>query len=415
VSENLILKNARVIDRDGEVRVDIAISDGRFAEIAADIAGNAETFDCEDCLVVPGFVESHIHLDKSCLLERCTSQEGTLQEAIREVAAAKRDFTVADVYARGQRTLERAIVNGTTHMRTHVEVDPVVGLTSFEAIKALKRDYAWAVDLEICVFPQDGMLNNPGTEELMIAALRDGADLVGGCPYTDSDPAGQISRVFEIAREFDVDIDFHLDFDIKPEGLTLFNVCEVTERFGWGGRVTIGHVSKLSALPPEDLAKASKRLASAGVSLTVLPATDLFLMGSDHDHNVPRGVVPVARVAAQGVTSALSTNNVLNPFTPFGDCSLLRMANLYANIGQIGTRQGHRDCLAYVTDAPARLMRLEDYGIAVGNPADLVLLDCASSEAAVREIADPLAGFKAGRRTFTRSRPSVHSPDVDLD
>lgn len=225
MSLDLVLRNARVPDGDGEVSVDIGIRDGRFAEVAAAISSEALSVDCGNSLVVPGFVESHIHLDKSCLLDRCRTDEGTLDEAIREVAAAKRGFTVEDVYSRAQRTLERAILNGTTRMRTHVEVDPVVGLKGFEAIAVLKRDYAWAVDLSICVFPQEGLLNNPGTEDLLVSALDAGADLIGGCPYTDRDPVAQIDRIFELARRFDVDIDFHLDFDINPDGVAGLREC----------------------------------------------------------------------------------------------------------------------------------------------------------------------------------------------
>ena len=288
--------------------------------------------------------------------------------------------------------------------------DYPIGAKSIEAVLPLIDEYRWAIDLEICVFPQEGLLDNPGTDALMVDALSRGARVVGGCPYTDSDPRGQIERVFAMAREFDVDIDFHLDFDTNPRAMTVGDVCELTERFGWGGRVAIGHVSKLSALPRARLQEVATRLSDAGVAVTVLPSTDLFLMGADRDHDVVRGVAPVHRLLADGVNCALSTNNVLNPFTPFGDCSMVRMANLYANIGQIGTRDGMRDCLDMVTVRPARLMRLDDYGIAVGNPADLVVLDCRSPEAAVQELATPLCGFKNGRRTFTRTPAQLHRP-----
>jgi cytosine deaminase len=160
-------------------------------------------------LVLAGFVETHIHLDKSCILDRCRSQHGTLKEAIGEVAAAKRAFTEDDAYSRARRTLEKAILSGTMHMRTHVEVDPRVGLRGFNAIRRLKRDYAWAIDIEICVFPQDGPLNDPGTEEFLVAACEAGADLIGGCPYTDSDPHGHVARIFALAGRFGLDIDFH--------------------------------------------------------------------------------------------------------------------------------------------------------------------------------------------------------------
>jgi len=405
---DLILRNARIAGDEGRC-VDIAIRDGRFAAVAADLAADGPEQDVAGRLVVPGFVETHIHLDKSCILDRCAS-DGTLAEAIAGVAAAKTAFTEQDVYDRASRTLERAIAQGTMHIRTHVEVDPRIGLRSFAAIRQLKADYAWAVDLEICVFPQEGLLNDPGTEELLVVALEQGADLIGGCPYTDSNPHGQIDRIFAIARDHDIDIDFHLDFDIDPARMDLDEVCRQTERNTMGGRVAVGHVTKLSALPPDRLTTVARRLADAGVAVTVLPATDLFLMGRGHTHNVPRGVTHAHILLQHGVTCSLSTNNVLNPFAPFGDASLVRMANLYANIAQIGSRTGMADCLDMVTRQPAQLVNKADYGIAPGNPADLVVLDCHDRAQAVAELAQPLFGLKRGRRSFTRALPQLHRP-----
>lgn len=405
----LILKNA-VLTNGYPSNSDIGVANGMIVAIEPELDADTEILDLEGKLVVPGFVESHIHLDKACILDRCASEEGTLDEAIREVSAAKKNFTVDDIRARAVRILEKCILQGTTRVRAHLEVDPVIGLKSIEAVLPLVRQYAWALDLEICVFPQEGLLNNPGTDALMVQAMRHGARVVGGCPYTDSNPRGQIERLFEMAREFDADLDFHLDFDTNPEGMTVGDVCELTETFGYGGRVAIGHVSKISALPADELRAVGNRLANAGVAVTVLPSTDLYLMGSDRDHNVVRGVAPVHRLVEHGVNCALSTNNVLNPFTPFGDCSMIRMANLYANIGQIGSSAGLQHCMKMVTCAPARLMRIDDYGIAVGNPADLIVLDCPSDIAAIQELAVPLLGFKSGRRTFTRNAAQLHRP-----
>jgi cytosine/creatinine deaminase len=151
----------------------------------------------------------------------------------------------------------------------------------------------------------------------------------------------------------------------------------------------------------------AKRLADTGVAVTVLPATDLFLMGRDHDHNIPRGVTPAHRLLDSGVACSIASNNILNPFTPFGDCSLPRMANLYANIAQIGRPAELASCLDMVTTLPAKLMNLRDYGIKVGNPADFVVLDCKSPTAAVAEIVRPLFGMKNGRRTFVCPPPKL--------
>jgi cytosine/creatinine deaminase len=406
---DLVLRQTRLIES-GQALVDIGIANGRIVEIAADIAADAPEERLDGRLTIAGFVETHIHLDKSCILDRCEGTQGTLEEAIAAVAAAKRAFTQADIHARARKTLEKAIVQGTTRMRTHVEVDPRVGLKGFEAVRALKRDYAWAIDLQICVFPQEGLTNDPGTEELLLEACEQGADLVGGCPYTDTDPATHIARIFDIARRFDLDIDFHLDFDIDPSWMHLDEVCRQTDAHRWGGRVAVGHVTKLSAVDHARLAAIGRRLADAGVAVTVLPSTDLFLMGRAHAHHVPRGVAPAHRLIGHGVTCSLATNNVLNPFTPFGDCSLIRMANLYANVAQIGRAADLAGCLDMVTTLPARLMNIADYGVAVGHPADLVVLDSHDPAMAVAELAQPLFGLKRGRRSFSRAAAVLHHP-----
>lgn len=408
MSLDFILRNAQLVS--APPPVDIAVAAGRIVAMAPRLSCDAPEVDAGGRLVIAGFVDTHIHLDKSCILGRCTCQDGTLAEAIAQTAAAKREFTEDDVYDRGRRTLEKAILHGTTRMRTHVEVDPRIGLTSFKALARLKRDYAWAIDLQLCVFPQEGLLNDPGAEDLLIEACRDGADVIGGCPYTDTTPHGQIARIFAIAREFDIDIDFHLDFDLDPTWMHLDEVIRQTVAHGYGGRVAVGHVTKLSALPAAALADVAKRLADAGVAVTVLPSTDLFLMGRGQDFGTPRGVAPAHRLGAAGVTCSLATNNVLNPFTPFGDASLLRMANLYANIAQLGRPVDLAHCLDMVTALPAKLMNLTDYGIAIGNPADLVLLDGEDAAMATAEIAPVLMGFKAGRRTFTRAAAKLHRP-----
>ena len=148
---------------------------------------------------------------------------------------------------------------------------------------------------------------------------------------------------------------------------------------------------------------------SAGVAVTVLPATDLYLMGRDATHLVPRGLTVAHRLVERGVVCSVATNNVLNPFTPFGDASLLRMANFYANVAQAGV--GEFDaCLDLVTNLPARLMNLRDYGIAPGNPADLIVLDTASGAGAIAELPDVLMGFKNGRQVFERQKAVLLRP-----
>src|SRR6195256_6120914 len=404
---DLIFRRAATLSSD--TPVDIGVSDGRIAAIAPRLESQAPEIHVDGRLVLPGFVDTHIHLDKACLLGRCGHDHGSVSEAIAAVAAMKRDFTVEDVYARGARVIERAIVHGTTRMRTHVEIDPRIALRGFEAVKALKRDYAWAIELSICVFPQEGLTNDPGAEELLIAALRDGGEAIGGCPYMDTDPNAQIEKPFDLAQEFAVDVDLHLDFDLDPSWWHMEEVCRQTERRNYHGRVAIGHASKLSALPPESLKAATERLAKAGVAVTVLPATDLYLMGRDATHNTPRGLTVAHKLVENGVLCSVATNNVLNPFTPFGDASLLRMANFYANVSHAGLSEFDA-CLDLVTDLSARLMNLRDYGITTATPADLIILDTDSGPNAIAELPDVLMGFKNGRQVFERKSAVLMRP-----
>ncbi|MFJ2324662.1 amidohydrolase family protein [Pseudomonas sp. NPDC087690] len=381
---------------------ELFVENGYFVDRFSATVSPWQTLDLQGRLVLPGLIESHIHLDKACIMQRCHLQEGTLAEAVAQTRAAKAEFTEDDVYQRGAQVLDKAIVQGTTHMRTHVELDPQIGLTGFNAIRRLQADYAWAISLEICVFPQEGLLNNPGTEALLCQALESGATVLGGCPYMDSDPHGQIQRLFELAVRYDCDLDLHLDFDLNSEGMTVMEVARCTQLHGWGGRVTIGHATKLSTLPREPLTVLALHLAKAGVQVTCLPSTDLFLLGREAFHNKPRGLAPLAHLHACGVRCSVSTNNIGNPFTPYGDASLIRQANLFANVSQMGTVAELLQCLAWVSSESAALLRLKDYGVRPGCRADFIVFDAPSPAAVIAEISAPLMGFKGGRQTFSR-------------
>jgi cytosine deaminase len=408
---DLVIRNAKLAsDPDGPT-IDIGVEAGRIVTLERGIEAEAERFDAGGRLVCTGLIESHIHLDKSCIWDRCEPETERRSTAMRRVSEVKHTFTVEDVRERARRTLEKCIKHGATRMRTHVEVDPRVGMRGFEGVQSLIADYRWAIDMELCVFPQEGLTDNPGTDELLVEGLRRGARVIGAAPNYDRDHAGQIRRVFELAREFDVDIDMHLDVGAAPEDMDIHLVCELTERHRLGGRVTVGHATKLSTMPIADLKALARRIADAGVAVTVLPATDLFVMGRDREFNVPRGLADANLLVEHGVNCSLSTNNVLNPFTPYGDGSLIRMANLHANVLQVSHAHRLRECFAMLTDRSARILNLKDYGIAVGNPADLVVIDATTPEQAVQEICQPLVVFKRGRRTVTRPHAELHRPE----
>jgi cytosine deaminase len=407
---DLIVRNARLSDRPAGELVDIGIEGGRIIAIERGLAAEAAVYDAKGRLACPGLIETHIHLDKSRIIDRCAPQERSRLSPVTSVKPVKKSMTVEDVRARAERTLQECIKHGTTRMRTQVEVDPGIGMRGFEGVQSLIVDYKWAIDIEICVFPQEGLINYPGTEELLIEGLRRGARVLGGAPRYDTDEAGQIRRIFELAREFDVDIDIHLDVGPTAEGMNIYLVRELTEKFRRGGRVVVGHMAKLSLLPPGEVAALARSLADTGVAVTVLPTTDLFLMGRNRDHAVVRGVADANLMCEHGVTCSLSSNNILNPATPYGDCSLIRMANLYANVLQIDRPNELRQCFEMLTARSARLLNLRDYGFAPGLPADIVIIDAQSPEQAIAEIAQPLAVFKHGKQTVDWPAPSLLRP-----
>lgn len=407
----LVIRN--VLLEGGNSAVDVAVRGGKISAIGADLPSGSEDMNGNGVLLVPGFVESHLHLDKACILDRCRNETGTLEGAISSVAEAKKGFSEDDVYDRGRKVLEKAIVQGTNAIRTHVEIDPGIGLKGFHAIRQLKQDFAWALDLQICVFPQEGLLNNPGTAELLEGALSGGADLLGGCPYTDSDPNGQIACLFAMARRHDVDLDFHLDFDLDPSWRHLDEIARQTLAFDWQGRVAIGHVTKLSTLSRKDLLEAVRILKTAEIALTVLPSTDLFLMGRESESLVPRGVAPAHVFHQHGVCCTVATNNVLNPFTPYGDCSLPRMANLYANVHQLGSPEDLEACFDMVTAAPRRLIN-KAHGIEVGEDATFVALPALNGNQIVSEIVRPVWGMKNGKFTFEQAPARLMEPSAEV-
>ncbi len=399
---DLILRECRLPDGG---TADIGCRQGRIAAIGHLSGQSAQrVLRCQGRAVTPGLVESHIHLDKALLSERAPSTEGTLAEAIRVTGVAKRAFTVEDIRARARTVLDLAVRQGTTAMRSHVEVDPLVGLKGLEALLPLKTEYAPALDLQLCAFAQEGILQAPGTEALLAEALGRGADLVGGCPYNDTDPEAHIDIVFRLAARFGTDADFHVDFFDEPQHLHVRAIAERTRRLGFQGRVALGHCTELAALPPADLAPILAQLADAGLGVIVLPATDLYLMGRHDERNVRRGLAPVKRLLAAGIPVAAATNNVRNAFTPVGNANLPLMGFLLAVGAHLGTARDLRSALAMLTEHPARILRLRDYGLAVGCRADLVVWETEHAEDVVTALAPPRLAVKAGRISVEHER-----------
>ena len=409
---DLIIRNARLSGAGADnPTVDIGVRGGIIVAVGPNLAGDGPEHDARGKLVSPGLIESHFHLDKAMIIDRVPMQpDRMVRDHMKRTASIKHTFTAEDIYARAEATIKQCLLHGVTHMRTQVEVDPNVGLLGFEVIEQLRKDYAWAIDIQPCVFLQEGWTDVPGADENLVHCLDRGAPVVGGGIRYDKDGPGQIRRVFELAQHYDVDVDFHLDGGHDVKNPDYPQVCEITDRIRWQGRVAFGHGSRFSCMPVKEQAAVGKRLGESGVSLAVLPATDLFNSGRHMEHSVMRGVTDANTLIEHGANCTLSTNNVLNPFTPYGDCSLTRVANLYANVVQ---RYGPKDlgvCFEMITDRAAKVMRLTDYGIEAGKAADLVVWNEELPSDVIAKCALPLAGFKRGRRIFLRELPTLQRP-----
>ena len=406
MAADLVLRGAQLPDRHGPV--DIVIQDGVIADLGT--AGGMlarETIDLAGRVVTPGLVEAHIHLDKALLDDRIVATTGTLAEAIRVTSEAKRAFTVDDIRARARRALDLAVRAGTTAMRTHVEVDPIVGLAGMEAVLPLRDEYRGALDLQVCAFAQEGIVKAPSTEGLLRRALTMGADLVGGCPYNDTDGAEHVRIIFALASAFGVDADFHVDFADEPEHLHIRNVAAETVRTGWRGRVAVGHLTELAAVPPYQQGELVAEIAAAGIGVIVLPMTDLYLMGRRDELNVRRGLAPIRRLLDGGVRVALASNNLRNPFTPVGTADLVDLASVAAVAAHMGTPADLRRLLNTITVHPAAILRLPDYGLDRGCRADLVAWDCERVEDIVAARPPRALVVKRGRVTVQYERRVV--------
>jgi cytosine deaminase len=411
---DLIITNALL--NEYQEAVHIAVKNGRISELVNPNDVDTEVsrsllaekiYDANHQFVCSGFYESHIHLDKACILDRCTIEEGTLDEAVAETGKAKKEFTEKDVFTRASYVIEKAIKKGTMGLRTFVETDSKTELRSFEAIKKVREKYAFAIDIEICAFAQEGLTQEMKTHKLLDEALQNGANLVGGCPYKDEDPEKHIEMIFDLAQKHNVNVDFHLDFDLDPNHSSIPKVVEETIKRNYQGRVSIGHVTKLTAMSREQRKTMAQLLNEGGITLTVLPATDIFLNGRNEDSLTPRGMVNANELNKHRVSTTISSNNILNAFTPFGDASLVRMANLYANVTQLSKDQAIEEVFDMITKNAAQLLSMQ-VTIESGAPANFVVLEAKSAIDVIREIAQPLAGFKNGKQTFSNKKAKIY-------
>jgi cytosine deaminase len=400
---DLLVKGARVWD-DRDL-VNIAVTGGTIEAVESGIDGDAaRVIDAQGKAVLPGFLEPHLHLDKALLYRRQPARDGTLEEAIRLTGRLKAEQQREDVLQRSRAVLDMAVRSGTTAIRAQPDVDPIQGLIGVETALALASEYSGLLDLQVVAFPQEGIFKAPGTLELMEDAMRMGASVVGGCPYNEvswEDTKRHVDLVFEVAQRFGAPVDMHADFadDTSNQRFAALGyIAERTIATGYQGRVSLGHVTSLASLTPEEAKPVIDLVAQAGISIITLPATDLYLGGRNDRANVRRGVTPVHLLRDSGVNVAFSSNNIRNAFTPFGKADPLQIGSLLAHVGQFGTPHSQAEILRMATHDAARAMGFDgSYGIGAGKQADFMICDSPLVADVLLDIPVRLYVVKRGR------------------
>src|ERR1700674_510900 len=387
MTPEILVKNVALLG--AESLCDIGIANGHFVSIgqctASPIA--ALTLDAEGRMAIPGFVEPHIHLDKALISERApVNVSGTLTEAIEILWKIKRNYTVDEIADRASRVLARALENGVSKLRTHVDVDPIGGTRPTEGLIRARERFRDLIDIQIVAFPQEGIIKSPGTEALMRQVMKRGVDVVGGMPFNEASPQDSrrhIEIVFEIAREFDADIDMHVDETDDPAARTLEVLAELTIANGWQGRVTAGHTCALASYPRDYADHVIDRLRQANVSMIANPATNLMLQGRLDDYPKRRGVTQVKELLAAGVNVACGQDCVHDTFYPFGQNDPLEIAFLLCHASQMSQPAEILTVMDMVTNNAAKALRAPDFRVAVGAVADLVVLDARDAREAL--------------------------------
>jgi cytosine deaminase len=300
--------------------------------------------------------------------------------------------------------MELAVRHGCTSMRAHVEVDAFVELRGVEALQRVQTDLAGVLDLQLIAFAQEGIFHDDVTQPLLREALKAGLPTLGGCPYMDRDQRAHIDWFFDTAQAFGVALDFHADSSDDPALLTSDYIAEQTIARGLQGRVTLGHLCMLDVLEPDHRARVIDGLREARIHVISLPATEMHVKGRTDVTRTWRGVTRIGELRQAGVNVSISTNNIVNPFTPYGHPDLLRQALVTAMAAHLGNLDQMAWLLELITTNPARAIGLDGYGLAEGCRADLVVLDARDPAQAITEQSEKLYVIKAGRVVARNTR-----------
>lgn len=384
-----VIRNVRLRGRDGNF--DVAIEGESIAAVEPEYEGAADReYDGEERLLVPGFVNAHMHLDKCRLGEVMRPNASqTLQEAIYITWDHKRTYSVEEIADRATPVVESAIVNGTTAMRGFADVDTIGGLTPVEGLLELKRRFEGRITMEVVAFPQEGIIHDPGCDKLMEEAMAVGADVVGGLPWyerLDRDVHAHVDFCFELAQRTQKDIHMLVDDTDNPNSRSLEYLAVRTLEEGYGGRVTASHCGALAAYDDTHAEKVIGLVEEAGVSISSNTHVSLVMAGRNDRRRVRRGATRVKELLDAGVNVLSSQDDVNDPYYPFGRPDQIEVGQYTAHVAHLTYPAELETVFDMISVNAARAMRMQGYGIEPGNRADLVLIDAGSVAEALRMV-----------------------------
>ncbi|MEI7024282.1 amidohydrolase family protein [Paenibacillus sp. y28] len=341
----------------------------------------SQMIDAQGRILLPGFVDMHMHLDKATSLRTVGNVTGTLGEAIQNYSAHVAGFSKDEIKRRIISTALQALSHGTTHIRTHLDFHLRLGKDiAFRTMEAaleareLLQDYVELQLFPMCPYDELSGESLDAAEEL----LRLGMDGLGGAPHLGPEPEPAIKKLFALAVKHGKFVDLHADESDDPARRTVVTIAQETLRHEYQGRVVAGHLCSLSAMPPEEAAGIIALMAEARIGAVTLPAANMYLQGREDTGPFRRGVTRVKELLGASVPLATASDNVQDPFHPFGRADMLQIGLLTAYAAQLGSPAELRQLLRMMTETPAANMGLIGYGVAEGRPATFVITDASS-------------------------------------
>ena len=393
---DVIIRNANLAD--GRRGVDIAIEHGRIAAIGPALpATAAREIDAGGDLVSAPFVDAHFHMDATLSygLPRVNAS-GTLLEGIALWGELKPDLTQQALIDRALQYCDWAVARGLLAIRSHVDVCDD-RLLAVEALLEVKRRVAPYLDLQLVAFPQDGVLRSPTALANLKRAIAMGVDVVGGIPHferTMADGAESVRILCEFAADKGLRVDMHCDESDDPHSRHIETLAYESNRLGLHGRVTGSHLTSMHSMDNYYVSKLLPLIREGGVAAIANPLINITLQGRHDTYPKRRGMTRVPEMLAAGIDVAFGHDCVMDPWYSLGSGDMLEVAQMGLHVAQMTGQDAMRACFEAVTTTPARILGLEHYGIAVGNHADLVLLDAADPVEAIR--------LRAARRLVMR-------------